>query len=305
MEAEFVDWLRKRLSAHSNVELGLGDDAAILRWKDAANCVVTTDLLTDQVDFDLELHDPRRIGRKTLAVNLSDLAAMASRPVAAVISLALPRDGALRLAQELYEGLIPLAEEFDVAIAGGDTNCWQGPLAVSVTAIGAVTPHGALRRDGARPNDVLMVTGTFGGSLRGKQFDFTPRVREALDLNANYNIHAALDVSDGLSLDISRLAQESGCGACLDLDTIPVSQDAYELSASSPENLTPLERALSDGEDFELVLAVPSKEAERLLSDQALEVPITRIGVCTAQPGLTCIDHRGRTRSLAPRGFEH
>src|SRR5205823_7216128 len=127
--------------------------------------------------------DTRRIGRQALGANLSDLAAMAAQPVAAFVSLALPRDGAagkgaLQMAIGLYEGLLPLAREFDVAIAGGDTNTYAGPLVISVTAMGQPSPRGPLTRSGGHPGDWLFVTGSLGGSILGHMFDFTPRVRE-------------------------------------------------------------------------------------------------------------------------------
>src|SRR5688572_9527370 len=108
MEAEFIDWLRRRLPEDSRLRIGPGDDAAVLRLAAGAECVVTVDMISEGVDFDLRSTDPRRIGHKALAVNLSDLAAMAARPFAAVVALALPRHGALELAKELYEGLLPL-----------------------------------------------------------------------------------------------------------------------------------------------------------------------------------------------------
>ncbi len=151
--------------------------------------------------------------REALAVNLSDLAAMAARPLAAVIALALPRHDALRIAQELYEGLLPLAERYGVAIAGGDTNSWDAPLAVAITLLGTPGPRGPLLRSGARPGDRILVTGAFGGSILDRHFDFEPRVHEALLLASRYDLHAGIDVSDGLSLDLSRLAAASGCGA--------------------------------------------------------------------------------------------
>src|SRR5688572_28820097 len=149
MEREFIDWLRSRLLPHNRLRLGPGDDAALVQLAQSADCVVTTDMLMDGIDFRLAEHDPRKIGRKALAVNLSDLAAMAARPVAAVVSLALPKTGGRKLTEELYEGLLPLAEEFECALAGGDTNSWNGPLVISVTALGETTPRGPLLRGGA------------------------------------------------------------------------------------------------------------------------------------------------------------
>jgi thiamine-monophosphate kinase len=245
------------------------------------------------------------VGRKALAVNLSDLAAMAARPVAALISLALPREGAESLARELYEGLLPLAERYDVAIAGGDTNSWDGRLVISVTVLGELAEHGPWRRGGGQPGDRVLVTGQFGGSILGRHFDFEPRVDEALQLASRYEIHAAIDVSDGLSLDLSRLAAESGCGAQLRLDAIPISADAHALAAESNDGRTALDHALSDGEDFELILTAEPGEAQRIVAEQPLGIPIADIGELVPDAGLWSIDASGARTPLAPRGFEH
>jgi thiamine-monophosphate kinase len=306
MESDFIAWLRKRLPPHPQLLLGPGDDAAILQLSRDAGCVVTVDMLNDGVDFRLAEIDPRRAGRKALAVNLSDLAAMAAKPVAAVVALALPRVGGGELAVALYEGMVPLAERYGVAIAGGDTNSWDGPLAISITAIGETTPRGPLLRGGAKPGDLILVTGSFGGSILGKHFDFEPRVPEALLLNDRYELHAGIDCSDGLSLDLSRMAAESNVGAVLDLKTIPIADAARQLANAKPAGGAALDHALSDGEDFELILAVPPAEAARILRDQPLSgVPITVIGEFIATPGLWQTDVSGVRSPLYPRGFEH
>lgn len=229
MENDLVRWFRENLPAHPRLLVGAGDDAAILRMSDEANLVATTDMLMDGVDFVLAEHEPERIGRKALAVNLSDLAAMAAQPVAALVSLALPRRGGEALAKQLYAGMLPLAAQFDCPLAGGDTNSWDGPLVISITALGEVPPQRRWRRSGARPGDLLLVTGSFGGSILGKQFDFTPRIREALWLAEHAEIHA-MDVSDGLSLDLARLIEASGCGATLEEELIPIARAAHELN---------------------------------------------------------------------------
>jgi thiamine-monophosphate kinase len=316
MESQFIAWLRQRLHGHRRLLLGPGDDAAVLRLAGGSDCVITTDLLTDGVDFLLDRTDPRRIGRKALAVNLSDLAAMAARPVAAVVSLALPHEGALELAQNLFEGLLPLAERFDVAIAGGDTNTWCGPLAISITAIGETTARGPLTRTGARAGDRLLVTGDFGGSIRGKHLDFEPRVAAALLLHEQFDIHAGIDCSDGLSLDLARLCAESACGAVIDLDCVPVAKAAFEIAEEESAGVASeapqptvaenaLRHALGDGEDFELILAAPSRQAAELISRQPLApVRLTDIGEFVADRGLWQ-RRAGSVLPLKPRGWEH
>jgi thiamine-monophosphate kinase len=321
MESEFIAWLRERLPPHPQLRLGPGDDAAILRLGNRAECVVTVDLLTDGVDFDLATIDARRAGRKALAVNLSDLAAMAAKPVAAVIALALPRRGGRQLATELYEGLIPLAERYATAIAGGDTNSWDGPLVISVTAIGEMTSRRALLRGGAEPGDRIIVTGEFGGSILGKHLDFDPRVDEAILLNERYSLHAGIDCSDGLSLDLSRLAAESRCGAVLDLSRVPISDAAHQLArepakvarhsaadiaSRSAAQLSALDHALGDGEDFELILAVPPAEVERMIAEQPLApLRLSDIGEFIAEPGLWQLNAARERQSLPVLGFEH
>jgi thiamine-monophosphate kinase len=305
MESDFLRWVRHRLPDHPLVEVGPGDDAAVLRLPPQTGFVVTTDLLTDGVDFHLAEIDPRRAGRKALAVNLSDLAAMAAKPLAALVSLALPRADGGALARQLTEGMLPLAERYRLAIAGGDTNSWDGPLVLSITAFGETTPRGPLLRSGARPGDEIVVTGDFGGSILAKHLDFEPRVNEAILLNERFELTAGMDVSDGLSLDLSRLAEASGCGVEVDVSAVPVSAAAVQLAAMSPAGKTALEHALGDGEDFELILALPPDEASRLVDEQPLDVRVTRIGRCVAERGLWQRDPDGSRRPLPITGWEH
>jgi len=305
MEREWIRWCRGRMPKHPRVLLGPGDDAAVVDMAGIGQCAVTVDLLTDGVDFRLDRDAPRRVGHKALGVNLSDLAAMAARPLAGVVAVALPRRGARELAVALVEGKLPLAERHRLAIAGGDTNTWDGPLVGSITLLGAITERGPLRRGGARPGARSVVTGAFGGSILGRHLDVEPRVEEALLLHARYTLHAGIDVSDGLSLDLSRILEESGCGAVVHAADVPIAADARRLAEQRADGSTPLEHALSDGEDFELILAVPPDEARRMLRDQPLDVPLTDIGEFVAEPGLWQRDARGERRPLAPKGWEH
>ncbi len=308
LESELFDWLRENLPSSPRLTVGWGDDAAVLAGLDQGRVVVTTDMLSDGVDFHLDEIDPQQAGHKALAVNLSDLAAMAARPVAAFVSLGLPRQGAgihsaLKLAIELYRGMLPLAEQMDAVIAGGDTNTWDGPLAISITAIGETASRGPLTRSGARVGDQLLVTGQLGGSILGRHLAVEPRVREALLLHERYELHAGIDISDGLSLDASRLAAASGVGAVLALDAIPIAEAAYRLSDRDARSA--LEHALADGEDFELLLAAPVDAADRMLRDQPLDVPLTRIGEMLATPDLWQVDTGGNRTPLTPQGYQH
>lgn len=308
MEREFHKWLAANLPASPHLKLGFGDDAAVLGAFAERDIVVTTDTVTDEVDFHLADVDPAAVGHKALGVNLSDLAAMAAEPVAAVVSLVLPRQGgaglsALHLAVELYRGLLPLAQRFGLAIAGGDTNSWDHPLAVTVTAIGRTTARGPLTRSDARAGDWLLLTGSVGGSILGRHLRVEPRVTEAMRLHQHYELHAGMDISDGLALDASRLAAASGCGVALHLDQIPISDDARQLARSTGR--TPLAHALGDGEDFELLLAAPADAAARILRDQPLGIAITHIGSFVDAPGLWQADEHGILAPLPDTGFEH
>ena len=297
MEIEFIRSLRKRLPQSPQLAVGPGDDAAILH---PDGSVVTCDLLCDGTHFSVGTDSALSIGRKTLAVNLSDLAAMAAQPIAAFLAVALPRDEA-SIAENLLDGMLPLAEQFDVALAGGDTNVWDGRLVVSITLIGRC-PHQPLLRSGAKPGDHLLVTGVLGGSRMGKHFDFTPRIAEALYLQKHHTLHAGIDCSDGLSLDAARLAEESGCGVAIDLPAIPLSGAAREM-ASKDDTLSATDRALGDGEDFELLLAVPADEAKALIATQPLATPLTKIGTFIEAPGLW--QGTENFRSLPVTGYEH
>lgn len=292
------------LPASPAIAVGVGDDAALLNLPEGEQLVVTTDMLTDGVHFRLAEHTPELIGRKSLAVNLSDLAAMAATPVAAFVALNVPKDiASADFSRQLLRGMLPLASKYNCPIAGGDTNVTAGPLTISVTALGSVANHTAWLRSGAQPGDTLLVTGKLGGSLLGHHLTFEPRVREALTLREAYTIHAAMDISDGLPLDLSRLLQQSGCGGTLDLPHIPIAPAANERARTSGK--TPLGHALGDGEDFELLLSAPPEVAKQMLADAPLACGLTAIGQCTAELGLRGRDAAGNESPLAATGFEH
>jgi thiamine-monophosphate kinase len=300
-EFDYIDWVRRRTAGNARVPVGPGDDCAVVEPTPGLPWLVTTDMLMEGSHFLLADAGPRLVGRKAMAVNLSDIAAMGGRPVAAVVGVALPRSGTEQLAEELYQGMRALADEFGTAIAGGDTNTWAGALVLSVTLLGEPGPQGPILRSGACPGDWLMITGPLGGSLLGKHLDFTPRIREALALQEHARIHAMIDISDGLAADVNHLCLESRCGAALRAEAIPISDAAQQMNDAR----TSLEHALGDGEDFELAFAVGADDGERLLRTQPISgVTLHHVGEFVENCGLILIE-RGRQRLLPPLGYVH
>lgn len=298
-EFDYIRWLRHQIPP-GKVRVGIGDDCAVLDPTNRAT-LITTDMLLDGSHFHLSEVGPRRAGRKALAVNLSDIAAMGGWPTAAVVSLGLPRVGANKLAEEIFHGMKPLADEFGVAIVGGDTNTWNGPFVISIALLGEPGPLGSILRSGAKPGDWLLVTGPLGGSILGKHLDFMPRVREGLALQDHCRPHAMIDLSDGLAGDVGHLAEESGCGCVLYADRIPISDAAKSLT----DKISPLDHALGDGEDFELAFAVSPEDGQRLIDRQPLAgVTLSRVGLCVAEAGLY-LETAGRREPLPPLGFVH
>ena len=308
MESDFIDWLLPRIPADPRLEVPPGDDAAVLRPPARRRTAVAVDMLMEGVDFVLGPGcTPEAVGHKALAVNLSDLAAMAARPEAAVVAVSLPRRGGDAIARGLHAGIAALAARHDVALAGGDTNAWDGPLVVSVTVIGSVPPGAAWRRDGARPGDLIGVTGRCGGSLLGRHLAVEPRCREAAWIAEHFAVHAAIDVSDGLSLDLARMMRASGARAILDPAAVPIHPDAIRMAALPGDGRGPLDHALGDGEDFELLLALPADEARRLAAEAAggMGTPFTVIGEVVEGAGLATLAADGSLAPLTPRGYEH
>jgi thiamine-monophosphate kinase len=305
-EFDYIDWVRKRISPTPGVLIGPGDDCAAL-VPPTGPLLVTTDVLTEGVDFLLAEHGGRAAGRKAMAANLSDMAAMAGRPTAAVVGVVLPRSGAggwttRQIAEDVFWGLEETARAHGVPLVGGDTNTWDGGLVVAVTVLGEATRRGPVRRSGASPGDWIVVTGPCGGSILGRHLDPKPRVREALALHEAVPLHALIDVSDGLAADLEHICRESGCGAVLVAADIPISPDAHELARRTGQR--PLDHALGDGEDFELIFTVAPADGRRLLREQPVAgVTLVRIGECV-ESGFW-LEEDGRRRPLEPTGWVH
>jgi len=301
-ELEYIRWIREQTRKHSRVLVPIGDDCAAVNWHEGKLLLVTTDMLLEGSCF-LRDAGPERIGRKAMSVNLSDMAAIAGKPVAAVVSIGLPHDLPQTWAETFFLSLQAQAARFDTAIVGGDTNAWNGPITINVTLFGEPTGRGPVLRSGAKPGDALLVTGLLGGSILGHHLDFTPRVLEAQRLHQISELHAMIDISDGLAADLHHLCQESGCGAEVWADKVPISASALSMM----DDKTPLEHALGDGEDFELLLAVSADDADRLITDQPLRsfgVNLSRIGRFINDKKVLLLD-QGSTRELPPLGYVH
>ncbi len=298
-EFDLIDWIRSRSQRTGRVPIGIGDDAASLGVINDET-LVATDMLMEGVHFKFPDATPFQAGRKSLAVNLSDIAAMAGKPIAAFVAICLPKSRGQQFAREVMGGIQTLANEFDVEVAGGDTNSWDGPLVVSVTVVGQATRGRCITRSGAKPGDALFVTGQLGGSIHGKHVDFTPRVQDAIRLHESVELNAIIDLSDGLSSDIHHVLNQSQVGAIIVASEIPIAE-----AAVANEAKTPLERALTDGEDFELLFAVGPNDSETLQHNSPCDVQLRRIGIVTEELGarLECSD--GRVVELPPQGWCH
>lgn len=311
------------------LRLGIGDDCAVLRPSAGEEIVVTTDFTLEGVHFRREWHSPESVGHRCLARGLSDIAAMGARPVAAFLSMALPNElveshrGKSWL-ERFLDGLLALADQHKVPLAGGDTARSPGPACFDIVLVGAVKRSHALLRSGAKAGDVIYVTGALGGAaaellaLQRTPQKFArlvkatnnhphlfPQPRIAVAARIRPSANAGIDISDGLSTDLAHLCEESGLAAELDATSIPVHRLALEAQheglASSALNL-----ALHGGDDYELLFTARPKAR---IPQKIAEVPIHRIGRMIARrkgrPRMSLRDESGRLSVLEPHGWEH
>ncbi len=313
-EFAIIDRFFRRPSRRDDVRVGIGDDAAVLQVPAAAELVVALDTLVEGVHFP-EQTDPFAIGWKALAVNLSDLAAMGAEPAWFTLALTLPEADAAWLA-EFSRGLFTLAEEWNLALVGGDTT--RGPLTLSIQVAGHVPPGEALLRRGARTGDGLYVTGTLGDAaaalrdwqagraedpaLRGRLDRPAPRLRTGMGLRGL--ARCAIDISDGLLADLARLlAASPGNGARLEREALPVSAALRRRLAAEPALWAGV---LDGGDDYELLFcAPPEREADLSALAARTGETITRIGTITAEPGIVLEDADGRRQTVTPHGYAH
>ncbi len=314
-EFEVIARFFDRSGARRRARLGIGDDCALLAPAAGSELAISTDMLVAGRHFFPDV-DPASLGWKTLAVNLSDLAAMGARPRAFTLALALPAIDARWLAA-FAAGLFECADAFDCELVGGDTT--RGPLNLCVTVFGEVAEGLALRRDAAEAGDDLWVSGTLGGAalaLRRLQdgADVDPALRRTLERpqprvalgTALVGIaHAAIDVSDGLAQDLNHVLAASACGACLRLDALP----SHPALADLPDAIRH-RTALAGGDDYELCFTAPAwrRDAVTRAADVGA-TPVARIGSIVVGGGLRFVDADGAdSRTVDPaslRGFDH
>lgn len=306
MEFELIERLKSALPHDSQLPLGIGDDCAILADDAGYEQLVTTDMLLDGVHFiyDTDKENAQSlelIARKSIAVSLSDIAAMGGEPQTAFLSLAIPRSWTASQANELFDSFAHAASEFQITVAGGDTTSWNHLLAINVTLIGRVPKSEAIRRSGAQAGDFICVSGPLGSSLSGKHLAFMPRVQQGQWLREHCAIHAMIDISDGLLADLGHILQQSKVGAEIFTTQIPISKQAGEIS----DNKSPLEHALTDGEDFELLWTMPKSECKKLMLQKEDFIDVYHIGNTTKEKGCFLVDQQGHKERRSDEGYVH
>jgi thiamine-monophosphate kinase len=306
-EFDLIAKLAKSLPVNDTVVTGAGDDCAVLDFGLPEKLFLfKTDAVVEGVHFTGET-PPEKIGRKALGRCLSDVAAMAGTPAAALITIGLPKTFDPEFVAKIYDGLNALAREFGVAIVGGETTANPGGIFISIALLGTVVRGKQILRRGARAGDAIFVTGELGGSLAGKHLDFEPRIIEARWLAEHFSIHAMADLSDGLAGDLRHILSASHVGAELLKTAIPVSRAAKLQAKKGSSAKLPVIAALTDGEDFELLFTVASKDAVKLLDAWKQKFPklkLTCIGKIVAGEGITLRDRNG-VQKLDARGYAH
>ena len=306
-ELDLLQLLTRSLPANESVVVGAGDDCAVLDLKIPGQWLLfKTDAVVEGVHF-TRVDPPEKIGHKALARCLSDIAAMAGTPTAALITLGLPRDFDPKFIERIYEGMNALARRYQVAIAGGETTTNPERILISVALVGTVAKNKCLLRTGSQAGDAIFVSGELGGSLAGKHLDIEPRLTEAQWLADHVAVHSMIDISDGLASDLRHLLHDGRVGAELLSKAIPISRAARLQARAESSRKPPLLAALTDGEDFELLFTVASKDAVAVLDGWKSKFPalrLTCIGKITAEPGLRIRDKTG-VQPVAAHGYIH
>jgi thiamine-monophosphate kinase len=331
-EFAFINRIRThaahRAALQNDLLCGIGDDAAIVRERDGRELLVTTDLLVEDVDFKLAYAPPRWLGHKSLAVSLSDIAAMGGAPRYSLLTLGIPEK--LQNAEDFWtaflDGYFALAEQHGVALIGGDISSTPERLTIDSIVLGECRTGTAIRRSGARVGDSIYLTGSIGASAAGLKLLLLgaqayenrddevqaalrahlkpePRVAFGRRLGARGLAHAMIDVSDGLAQDLAHLCNESAVGAVMDYDAVSV---AAEVALVVEDREAAFNLAVSGGEDYELLFTANGEDEGELLEiSRACQLRLTRIGEIVAEPGRLWLRRDGKTEPLVASGYDH
>lgn len=319
-EFGLIDRIRNQVANTSNVAVGIGDDCSATILPAGELLLTSKDLLIEGVHFRRDWTDMYRLGRKSAAVNLSDIAAMGGKATHLYLGVGLPKTLSASEIDQFTAGFLDEANDAGATLCGGDTCRSNDSLLISVTVQGTISPHHLLCRDGAKQDDLIYVSGTIGDSAlalaqlqRGDQpVEFcaqrhhcpTPRLALGHALAQGKLAHAMIDVSDGIFSDLGHILEQSKLGAQLIQNQFPLSQAAQQHLADNPEDS---ETVLRAGEDYELLFCAPAENSDKIKS-LAIElgVPITQIGTCrSATKGLTLISPSGQSEQIQTTGFNH
>ncbi|MDD2271929.1 MAG: thiamine-phosphate kinase [Desulfuromonadaceae bacterium] len=339
-EFGLISRIAGRVSGHESVVTGIGDDAAVTALSTGMQLLTSTDMLLEDVHFRRAWHDPYRLGRKSLAVSISDIAAMGGIPRWALLSLAIPAGLSLDFIDDFMRGFLGMAAENQVFLIGGDTCSSRSGLTLSVTIMGEQYPDLIVRRSGALPDDDIWVTGTLGDAALGlkvaeeagscrpagdtsslccppgppglegpdtllsRLLDPTPRVAVGRLLAEAGLVSAMVDISDGVLADFGHIAEQSGVGGCIRIDDLPLSVDFRSQTAALAA--IPYQLALSGGEDYELCFTACRSNREKIIDCvKKSGIAVTRIGIVSSSLEVTAVSFDGRPYNNGTDGFNH
>jgi thiamine-monophosphate kinase len=316
---------RLSLRKSSSALIGIGDDAAALKVSSSKILLVTTDMLLEEIHFDLSFTDFHSLGWKSAAANLSDIAAMGGIPRYCLTSIGIPDHISVEQIKDFYRGFHSLMKSHKTVLVGGDTCHSSQGMVISVTVLGEIERTKMLARSGAKPGDRIFVTGTLGDSAAGldilkngvkgqgskskgaeakrlikKHISPIARIAEGRAIALSGCASAMIDISDGLSSDLSHICEQSGVGAEIRSDRLPISPSLMKLSGWL--TMPVLFYALSGGEDYELLFTVPPGKMKRL---ESLNIPITEIGMIKRGKAVLLLDGSNRKSRLQPAGYDH
>ena len=325
-ESEIISRLRKLAGVNDEVRLGIGDDAAVIKTTAGKDLIACCDLMVEAVHFRTEWTPPRLLGRKALAVNLSDVAAMGAVPKFAMMSIALPHKCSSAFIDELFLGMVELADASGVSIIGGDTSSSRDSLFIDISVIGECQSGNAVTRRGAKVGDRIYVSGSLGASALGlslledgfrledtqhvsdsrrqavlKHLAPEPQLKLGRAIGEAGLATAMIDISDGLTTDLSHILDESGCGAIIHSGNIPIAACLFSLASETDR----LRLALHGGEEYELLFtARPESQRQVAELSDALGAALTIVGEITEEKGLQ-LDRPAQLEPILPSGFEH